>query len=72
MIQEIQLIQSFNHPNIVNMVETYEGDNSYYIILELLEGLSLQQHLKKSQYAMTYDDIKQIMIVTQLTYISKY
>lgn len=45
---EIKLHQSLSHPNIVRYVDFHrQGDKSLYIILELLEGGSLYDLLKR-------------------------
>lgn len=34
-LQEIRLLQSLDHPNLVKLLDTYETANSYVIVLEM-------------------------------------
>ena len=36
------MLSSFDHPNIVKFHEVYEGVSSFYLITEMLNGMSLQ------------------------------
>lgn len=38
LINEIQILQSLDHPNITQFVEIHETNNSLYLVMELLEG----------------------------------
>lgn len=42
-------MRHINHENIINLVEVYETTNSLYMILELLQGGNLVDHLKKNK-----------------------
>ena len=44
--QEIQILQIVKHPNLVELIEIYQGESSYYIITELLEGDTLYKFIK--------------------------
>ena len=37
-INEIQIMQDITHPNIIDLVEIHESQNSLYLVMELLEG----------------------------------
>lgn len=45
-----------NHPNIVKLYEVYESINTYFLVLELLEGGTLQE-LIDSGFIFSYMDI---------------
>ncbi|CAK86608.1 unnamed protein product (macronuclear) [Paramecium tetraurelia] len=49
LILEIELMKLVDHNSIVKMVDLYEGEKSYYIIMELLKGETLYQFSKKTQ-----------------------
>lgn len=34
-LQEIRLLQTLDHPNVVKLLETYETVNSYVLVLEM-------------------------------------
>jgi len=45
---EIKLMRKLIHPNIINLLEIYEGENTFYMILEYLKGRSLHDVINKS------------------------
>ncbi|CAD8083923.1 unnamed protein product [Paramecium primaurelia] len=59
MIQEIELMRRLDHEAIVKMIDVFEGEKSFYIILELLQGESLHQFFKK--HSLTLTQIRQII-----------
>ena len=49
-LDEAQNIAKFNkHPNIVNVYSFFEENNTAYIVMEYMEGMSLSEYLKKSE-----------------------
>ena len=38
LMTEIELMKVLKHPNIIQLLEVHESQNSIYLILELLEG----------------------------------
>jgi serine/threonine protein kinase len=36
-----------NHPNVINLKEIYEGENSFYLIIELLNGPTLSRFIQE-------------------------
>ena len=52
-----------NHENIVKLEEVYEGENTFYIILEYLKGNSLHDIVTKGILQLGWDEIKSIMMV---------
>lgn len=47
LFNEILLMQKMHHPKIICLEEIYEGDNTFYLILEYLQGNSLHDILNK-------------------------
>lgn len=45
--REIQILNKLNHSNILKMYEAIETDEFLYLILELINGLSLNDYVKK-------------------------
>ena len=37
------------HPNVIELQEVYEGENTYYFVMELSEGNNLYTEIKKHQ-----------------------
>lgn len=35
-----------NHPNIIRLFEVYEGENTFYFVMEIAEGNSLYDEIK--------------------------
>ncbi|CAD8093862.1 unnamed protein product [Paramecium sonneborni] len=59
LIQEIELMRKIDHETIVKMIDIFEGEKSFYIILELLKGESLHSFSKKHTLSLT--QIRQII-----------
>lgn len=38
MVNEIDILKSMDHPNIVKVYEYFEDDLHFYIVMELIEG----------------------------------
>lgn len=47
---EVEILRELKHPNIINLRECFEGDTSYYMILDLMNGNTLSNYLKKKHY----------------------
>ncbi|EGR28086.1 protein kinase domain protein [Ichthyophthirius multifiliis] len=60
LINEIEILRSLNHPNILKLHEVFETNNSIYFILDLIEGGELSDKLE-SKSKFTYDEIKEIV-----------
>lgn len=44
--REIRILQGINHPNVVKIYDVVETNNHLNIIMEYLEGISLNNYLK--------------------------
>jgi len=58
MINEIDIMRSLDHHHIIKLHEVFETDKSIYLVLELIQGRSLQDTLKKSSFKSEASDIK--------------
>ncbi|CAD8071885.1 unnamed protein product [Paramecium sonneborni] len=60
---EVEILKQISHQNIINLIEAFENENSYLIVLEYLRGGSLSQCLKycKLQIDQIEIIIKQIL-----------
>lgn len=47
LINEINIMRKFDHPNLMKLYEVYETQNSLYMAVECLFGGSLYDYLKK-------------------------
>ena len=50
---EAQSAASLIHPNIVNVYDVGEDDGLYYIVMELIEGITLKHYIEKKE-KLTY------------------
>ncbi|XP_074526827.1 serine/threonine-protein kinase Chk2 isoform X2 [Halichoeres trimaculatus] len=46
---EIEILQRVDHPCLIKTVDFYQNDDSYFIVLELMEGGELFQRVKSQQ-----------------------
>lgn len=51
------------HPSFVNLHAVYEGDNTFYMVMDLLEGKSLHDELNNYKSGFPLDICKIIMTV---------
>ena len=54
---EIKILSAINHPNIVNLFEEYEDDDSIYIITEFIDGQDFLETVK--QNPLEEEDVKE-------------
>lgn len=45
--REIQILQALSHPHIIKLYETHETPEALYLILEYIQGCSLNEYVKK-------------------------
>ncbi|CAD8057228.1 unnamed protein product [Paramecium sonneborni] len=71
LFNEIQLMQKMNHPKIIHLEELYEGENTFYLILEYLQGQSLHESFNKRQVLFEQEQIQIIMfqLLTAVQYM---
>ena len=62
-IEEAQNMAKFSsHSNIVNVMSFFEENNTAYIVMEYLEGLSLKEYLQNAGGKISYKEAIDIMI----------
>lgn len=44
---EAQSVAGLSHPNIVNVYDVGEDDNLHYIVMELVEGITLKKFIER-------------------------
>lgn len=47
--EEIQIVKSISHPNVVEMKDVFETPQSMFIMMESIEGGELFDHIKDSE-----------------------
>ncbi|MFT5447560.1 MAG: serine/threonine protein kinase [Gammaproteobacteria bacterium] len=50
-IEEAQTLARFNHPNIVPVRSVFEANNTAYMIMDYVEGLSLSRAIRSPRYS---------------------
>lgn len=45
---EAQASAGLSHPNIVNVYDVYDDDGIYFIVMELVEGITLKEYIQKN------------------------
>jgi serine/threonine protein kinase len=66
MINEIELMRCISHENIIQLYEVYETDRSIYLLLELIQGKSLQDILKKPSFKESYSEAKVMVMINSI------
>lgn len=61
LINEIEIMRDINHDNIMKLEELHESKNSVYLVLELLEGGELFNHIS-SKNKLSIKSIQRVMI----------
>lgn len=71
LMNEIEIMKSVKHPNMMNLIELHESKNSVYLVLELLEGGELFSFISNRK-KLTYADVALVMrgILLALAYMS--
>ncbi len=62
--REAQAATSLSHPNVVNIYDVGEEDNILFIVMELVDGLTLKEYIKKYGPLQVEEAVK---IMTELT-----
>ena len=44
---EAQSVAGFTHPNVVNVYDVGDENGVYYIVMELVEGITLKKYIEK-------------------------
>mmetsp|Transcript_33989 Transcript_33989/g.60690 ORF Transcript_33989/g.60690 Transcript_33989/m.60690 type:complete len:439 (-) Transcript_33989:334-1650(-) len=60
---EVDTLRALRHPNIINLKESYEDNNQLVMVLELLQGGELLEHLKSVKH---YSEQKAAQLFRQI------
>ena len=68
---EIDILSSLDHPNIVTYFCTVEDNKNYYILMEYLSGKDLEKIFREDYNKITFNDMKFILhqVFSSLSYI---
>lgn len=45
---ELKIMRTLSgHPNVIKLHETFEGENTFYFVMEIVEGASLYDEIKR-------------------------
>jgi len=66
MLNEIDIMKSLDHENIIKLYEVHETENSIYLVLELIQGRSLQEVLKKPSFKDEYSEVKVVNMIRSI------
>lgn len=72
MINEIDIMRTLDHENVIKLYEVYETEKSIYLVLELIQGKSLQEVLKKGMFKDNEARITNVIssIIEALAYLA--
>jgi serine/threonine protein kinase len=72
LINEIEIMQAVKNPYIMNLEELHESKNSIYLVLELLEGGELFNHIS-SKNSINIGDVHRVMrcLLEALAYLAE-
>lgn len=59
---EARNMAAFSHPNIVSVYDFFEENNTAYIVMELLEGISLKTYLSQNGGKISCEEMLEIMM----------
>ncbi|MDO5145537.1 MAG: serine/threonine-protein kinase [Eubacteriales bacterium] len=59
---EARTMAAFSHPNIVRLFDYFEENNTAYIVMELLDGISLKKFLLQNGGKLSIEDMKSVIL----------
>ena len=59
MFNEIKILRRVsNHANVIKLYETFEGESTYYLLMELVEGITLYDQIKIKNKQFSQIEVK--------------
>jgi len=49
LINEIKLLRTVDHPNLIHLEAVYESENNFYLVLEICSGGNLKEYIKQNK-----------------------
>jgi len=66
MLNEIDIMRALDHENVIKLYEVHETEKSIYLVLELIQGKSLQDVLKRSTFKEEYNEVKIVNMIRSI------
>lgn len=63
MFQEIAINNALDHTSFIKLHAVYEGDNTFYMVMDLLEGKSLHDEINAHKNGFPEEVVRSIMWV---------
>lgn len=63
LVQEAKALSSLNHPHIVSVYDAGIDEDGPYVIMELLDGITLDELVEKA--SLTFDDFREFAVQSQ-------
>ncbi len=57
LVAEVDMLKKFNHPHLPSIIDVIDGDGSFLIVMDYIEGVSLNKKLKEAGGALPQDDV---------------
>ena len=69
--RQIKLTGDLNHPNIVKLLDYGKSKDIYFLVYELIQGVSLDRYLKKHKLSLSQIESMSLQILKGLSYAHK-
>jgi len=66
MLNEIDLLRALDHENIIKLYEVHESERSLYLVMELIQGRSLQEVLTKLSVKKEYSQGQNLEMIRSI------
>ena len=66
--RQIKLTGDLDHPNIVRLLDYGKSGETYFLVYELIQGISLDKHLKKHKLSLARIESISLQILSGLSY----
>ncbi|CAD8121774.1 unnamed protein product [Paramecium sonneborni] len=62
LVNEIEILRTLkSHQNIIKLNEIFEGENSYYLVFDYLDGENLHKFIKNQSYQIPENNVRTIL-----------
>jgi serine/threonine protein kinase len=57
----MRIVSKERHPNLLQLKEVYEGENSIYLIMDIALGSTLNKFVRQKKFQLTPSEVQSIM-----------